>query len=664
VTTHATTHTGAEPAGPDRRRIAARVVAWVRSRTVSTAVWLGEPQRFLTIAWLVGVIIVGASRAASADIIVGPDLTDGAPKTLYESYDFADYKLTVKPDAENSDWFGFSQTVLEFVGFINNLILWAFLGVLYGALALLEWFLNLTLYRDAAPQIDTATQMIANHVFWPLIAATVAVGAFIAYARWRGEGRGFLSDFGWVVAAGTLAVGFAAGPSSIMNDVDSLRQDLATGVMAGASEFSHTTVNPTGFPTPAIGGDRQTATTRRLVDTLWNTYAATPWCYANFRSLEVCKVVGYHALAGDDQWKQWMAVLDVGGAPPEFGEQVHWIRGQDITRTAYLLVLALITIPMSFMLLRLVVAGLIATVGFLLMLVIGLVFLVFWPIPGRPREIGTLYVIRVIGMEIQIVFITVTMSGVVVVSTVTTTLVDKYGFFVVAMLNLALLAAASRARTWLETITTVGGSSQMGFAAALVMRSVMRTVAAGTRGGVGLLTAGARAARQPPTRPLTGPGWRNRGNWRDSRWNPNKEPSKTHAASSATNTANSPASVKATARRRPSDAGARPTLPPSTPEPTTVAVPDHRRDLGHRQQPRTTPDKPVVSDPKLERNIAATQAATNAKRRVWVSRFGEGLAPVEPSSPASDSPTPATRRRGIHRFGGVDKLRKAPRRRT
>jgi hypothetical protein len=93
-------------------------------------------------------------------------------------------------------------------------------------------------------------------------------------------------------------------------------------------------------------------------------------------------------------------------------------------------------------------------------------------------------------------------------------------------------------------------------------------------------------------------------------------------------------------------------------------VPDHRRDLGHRQQPRTTPDKPVVSDPKLERNIAATQAATNAKRRVWVSRFGEGLAPVEPSSPASDSPTPATRRRGIHRFGGVDKLRKAPRRRT
>src|SRR4051812_44588011 len=75
---------------------------------------LSDPRRLLTLAWLVGVLVVGVAHGAAADpIVVGPDLAQGAPRTLYETYDFADYKITVKPDEEHSDWFGVSQTVLE-----------------------------------------------------------------------------------------------------------------------------------------------------------------------------------------------------------------------------------------------------------------------------------------------------------------------------------------------------------------------------------------------------------------------------------------------------------------------------------------------------------------------------------------------------------------------
>jgi hypothetical protein len=616
-------------------------IIWVRYRAPRPVRWLlTDPQRLLTIAWLVGILVVGTARAASADpIVVGPDLAQGAPRTLYESYDFSDYKLTVKPDEENSDWFGISETVLEVVGFINNLILWVCLGVLFGALSLLEWFLNLTVYRDSAPEIDSATQMIATHVFWPLIAATVAVGAFITYARWRGEGRGFLSDFGWVVAAGVLAVGFAAGPSTLMNNVDSVRQDLATGVMTGSSRYATTAGNPTGFPTPQIGGDPQKAATRTLVDAVWNTYGATAWCFAEFHDLSICQVAGAHALAGDQQWKDWMAQLDNGGAPPEFGTRVHWIRGQDMTRTAYLLVLALITIPMGLILLRLVIAGLVAVVGFLLMLVIGLVFLVFWPIPGWFRQTGTRYWIYTLGMEGQALFVTVIISGTTVSSTIIATQIGKYGFFVVALLNLGLFIAALKARAWLETLTTFGGAGAMGFAAVLLLRSAVHTVASGARGvvggGLGLARAGLGGLLSPSRPGMRLPGFKE-GNWRPSRFGLGK-------TAPPEETGVMPETATAT-RLRPPGPGTdlvryRPSLRIDDGRDPWTAYP-HQRTFVHDKQVGIKIVDPHLgrqptsvdrTDPLISRAARAQERLAPERRtgRVWVDIRGEGLSAVD-----------------------------------
>lgn len=609
---------------------------------------LDDPRRLLTVAWCVGLLVVGGAQVASGDIIVGPDLARGGPKTLYESYDFADYKLTVKPDDENSDWFGVSQAVLEVVGFINNLLMWACLGILYGALSLLLWFLNLTLYRDSAPQIDAATQAIANGVFWPLISATVAVGAFLAYARWRGEGRGFVSDFGWIIAATTLAVGFAAGPSTLMNEVDSLRQDLATGVISGSSHYATTADNVTGFPTPPIGGDPQQAGSRKLVDSVWNTFGATSWCFAQFHDLEICKQAGHHALAGDEQWKAWMAELDAGGAPQVFGNRVHWIRGQDMTRTGYLLVLLLITIPMGLLLLRLVVAGLITVVGFLLMLVIGLVFLVFWPIPGWFRQTGTQYWIYTLGMEIQALFITVVISGAMVVSATIATQAGKYGFFVVAVLNLGVIFAAVRARTWLEMLTTTAGAGSMGFLTALAIRSVARTAARGVGGlvggGLGLAWAGARGAAGGIGRAISRP---------------------VMVTSGGLSPTRPPFRMRRVPRLEPDDpirAAAtrlRPGLPPGTPPalPAGGAPPGRPgggppRALppagGGSRGPTPTPGgtgraRPSRADRRLSRNVGRAQAKTGRTGRVWVDRKGVGLSPLDPSPPAKGGPPPPKR---------------------
>lgn len=642
-----------------------RRVGVLRCRVPRPLGWLLEdPHRVLTLLWLVGMLVVGGARMAHADtIIVGPDLARGAPKTLFETYDFTAYKLTVKPDDAHSDWFGVSQGVLEVAGFVNNLILWACLGILYGALTLLEWFLDLTVYRDSAPQIDAATQMIATNVFWPLIAATVAVGAFVSYARWRGEGRGFVSDLGWVVAAGVLAVGFAAGPSSMMNTVDGARQDLASGVIAGSAQYASTADNPTGFPTPPIGGDPKAAGTRRLVDGVWNTFGATTWCFAEFHDLDICRVAGYHALADDKQWTEWMSTLEHDNNVPEFRQYGDWVRGQDMTRTGYMLLLALITIPTGLMLLRLVVAGLVAVIGFLLMLVIGLVFLAFWPIPGWFRQMGTRYWVYTLGLQLQVLFITVVISGVMVVSSIIGTQAGKYGFFIVALLNLGLFIAAVKARAWLEMLTTSGGAGSMGFATALLARSAARAVVGGAAGlagaGLGLAGAGLRGAGRVVNR---GPGWGDQPGATTSRWGTRTGP----APRMADLDPGGPIQAASWRVRQPGNEPALPGQRPALPSPGSgsgavvvsggtrsggsapVRAQGTRRAGAASSRPDVV-DGTVASNSTVARNVARSQARTGARGRVWVDKKGSGLSSLDQ--------TPAARRKG-----GAHQITTMPRR--
>jgi len=500
----------AAPAGERTRRCRGRLdrvleptaahAARIRGCLPRPLRWLtARPQRLVILAWLIGLMLAGHACASADTFINGPDLTGGGPKTLFETYDFTAYSFTIKPDDNSTGFLGLGTAFYGIIGILNDLLVWISLGLLYGGIVLLEWFLDLTLYRDSASQIDAATQMVANHIFWPLIGCTTAIGAFIAYARWRGEGRGFVSDVGWVVAATTLAIGFASGPSTIMTGVDSLRTDMATGMIAGTGDFVHagTIGDPTGFPEPALVGDQQNTAVRELADNIWNLFAANFWCHGEFGpgadGLTICQQVGYHALADDNVWQFDMNTLDQQGTPPVFGQEGDWIRGEDPARLGIVLMLAVITIPTALLFLKLVFAGLKAVVGFLLMLVIGLLFLAFWPIPGWFRSTGTKYWVYVLGMEGQTLAITVVVAGEVVGVDIIGTETGRYGYLVVAVLVAMLSLAAAQAQAWFESLTTGGGGRAMGLGTVMAIRYAAGAVAGMVSGGTGMLAAGARA---------------------------------------------------------------------------------------------------------------------------------------------------------------------------
>lgn len=628
-------------------RAVATAPALLATRLPRPVRWLiSDPHRLLTLAWLVGLLLVGQARPALADgIIVGPDLAGGQPRTLFETYEFTDYKLTVRPDDEASGWFDIGAGLLQVIGFINNLLLWLCLGVLYGALTLLEWFLHLTIYQDSAGQIDLATQAIATEVFWPLISTTTAVGAVIAYTRWRGEGRGFLSDLGWVIAAAGFGMVIATNPSGVIGAVDGLRQDLGAGISTGAAQYASTAGNPAGFPQPEIGGDLRTAGTRRLADSMWNTFGVTTWCYAQFRDLDVCRATGHHALAEDEQWRQWMQVLDDNGVVPEFGDHGHWVRGQDMTRTGYLLVLALISLPAGVVLLRLVIAGLTAAVGVLLLVIVWLVFLAFWAIPGWFRELGIRYTMFTLGCELQALIITAAVAGLTVASTIVAGLVGQYGFFVVAVLNLALLSAAMRARSWLEVLTTGSGAGSMGLAGYLVARSALQTARSAVVAATGLPWAATRAAGAFANDRAHGPGWgRQPGGWARPWGTRSGTVPRTRLAGLSTEP------IRATAARMTSRwpaiergpvAAIGPGWSPATGTGAGQPTKGNRRSRGGRAS---------AAEPHRNRPNRAAPAAT---RRVWVAHPRSGISPLE----VTTSPSPSRRSWRSRRTGGTTEQR-------
>lgn len=471
---------------------AVRVVQFVRS--------LMTPGRFLAVTWIVAVLTVGITRMALADGLFGqPSYTD-TQKTLFDAYEPFEYQLTILPDSNNSGGLGLKESMFQIVGIICNLLIWIPLGIFYGALTLLEWFLNLNIYQDGADQIDAAVQSVANTVFWPMIMATTAIGALVIYARWKGEAQGYLSDLLWMISAVLIAVGFVNQPSSVMAEVDHLRQSVGEQVIIGADGYQGANTSVTGYVNPTLSGPQREVAARTLATDLWDSFAVQPWCLAQFKSLDICKQAGSHMLANDDTWKGWEKTLRNDGQVPEFGENQDWIRGQDLGRLGYVVFADLMMLPMAVMLLILTFAGVAAAVGVLLMVLLAVLLLLTWPIPGFFRRLGTRTWTYLLGLELQVLFITVILASVMVVSQVIAKAFAAQGFYIIAILNTALFFAATKARSWLDSILGGGGGSSTGMLGSLAMFGATKAAGA-VMSGAGKMLGGAASGA------ATGAGW-------------------------------------------------------------------------------------------------------------------------------------------------------------
>src|SRR6478735_9308870 len=151
--------------------------------------------------------------------------------------------------------------------------------------------------------------------------------------------------------------------------------------------------------------------------------------------------------------------MDDNGQVNEFGTWQNWVRGMDLGRLGYVLIMLMMALPMAILTLILVIAGFSAVVGFAAMFLLGVVALVGWPIPGWFRRFGTKWWEYTLGLQLQALFVTVILAAVMLVSKFIGSHVDKYGFFIVGLLNIVLMFWAVKAKAFIESLTMSGGGS-------------------------------------------------------------------------------------------------------------------------------------------------------------------------------------------------------------
>ena len=424
--------------------------------------------RAVACSWLTGMFLVGRAELAFADdgggLIGTPNLAQGAPPTVFEQIPLSSYTLPLQLSSSHHGAPYIQETMWNVLTAIENALVFMTLAILRGAIAAMQWMLNLTLYQDNKSDIDSAVQALAAHIFWPLFGATLAIAGLVVYGRMKREGGGSIfNDAVWLIAASVLAGTFALAPSKVASDLDDLRTAVADGAMTGYASFAKASDSAAGFPGVATSDDMAGAT-RKLSDSMWNVYGVTPWCYAAFDDLGTCKDVGKDYLTNDDRWKglvKYMEKNDDDSAghqycPNELNKNCDWVRGQSYARLGGTLFVVVTAVPIGIVLIVLVMFGVMALIGFILLLLLGLIFLLGWMIPGRPRQIGVRWLEQLLAALIQSILITAILGAVMVLGAVLNSQVSKYGFFMVAVLNIATFIVGFRMRGILENVAGLG----------------------------------------------------------------------------------------------------------------------------------------------------------------------------------------------------------------
>lgn len=472
-------------------------------------------RRLVTLGWLAACFTIGSAQLALADgdgFINTPDYGSGT--TVFERIPLTSYTVPFGLSDPQVEFPYVTEGMWQFFRGLTNVLIFISLAMVKGAIAAMQWMLNLTIYRDQATEIDSAVQRMAGAVFWPMLGVTVAIAGATMYSRMRREGNGSIfNDLVWVITATTIAVTFAVAPSKVAGDMDNIRTVLADRITQGFAA-TQTSQSAAGFPPVTVASDDPAKNgSRSLGDSMWNVYGVAPWCYVAFGDMAICQDLGHDYLEDSDRWRAVYAQQrgmngttadEVSQCPAEYQSNCDWVRGQSFGRLGGALFMMVISIPLAAMLLALVVFGIMALVGFLLLLLVGLIFLLCWMIPGRMRSIGMRWFEALVGTLLQTIIITALLGAVMVLAGIFNAALNKYGLFMVGLLNVATMAMVFKIRGMFENMTgfasPAGGSAMSSYAAMKLTAGLSRSIkglaksSAATAGLAGRKTMGGMQA--------------------------------------------------------------------------------------------------------------------------------------------------------------------------
>ncbi|MEV8372544.1 hypothetical protein AB0P21_07385 [Kribbella sp. NPDC056861] len=413
------------------------------------------------------------------DLLPVPDLTHGDTRTLFEQYNPMAYSL----EYEGS----FSDPFRPVFNSFAELLMLYIVASTRAAIAIGWWLFAFTDIRALMDATSQAIGGVSTQLTGWLLPSALALGAIAAYVQRRTSGSA-LGQLVWVFAAGLVAISLALGPATWLKGVDGARQIGAQTVMGASGQVVGGTMKvPFETPEPAFPGTPRDTMLRKSGDSAWRGFAVTPWCIAEFGSMEACTRYGKGMLDVGIDKSQRMDYIKNTVAKAEGGGDtatVKWAKGENpFGRIGVLLIAAVAATLFAFLNIGLAATALMAFVGCLVMLVVGVIFACLFIIPGRSRQWGMNWLEALLGLVLQSVAAMLVFGVALSLLTAVFGLSQSLGWLPVTGLALVVLIAAFRLRRLLESMTSMMrpgvGSMMMGsFARRGAVQAVRRVVTA------------------------------------------------------------------------------------------------------------------------------------------------------------------------------------------
>jgi len=236
----------------------------------------------------------------------------------------------------------------------------------------------------------------------------------------------------------------------------------------------------------------------------------TPWCVAEFGSLAACERYGKAILDKGTDGDARKKYIDDDMSEAEGGDDaatVKWAKGDNpFGRVGVLTLGAIAATLFAALTVTLAFTALMAFVGCLLLLIIGVFFVCMWIIPGKPRQWGMSWFEALLGLVLQSFLAMLVFSVTLTLVTAVFGLTDNIGWLPVSGLAIAVLVAGFRLRRLLESLTTVmrpgmGSMVMGGMARRGAMSAVRRLMGAvGSRAASPSITERGREKANPQER--------------------------------------------------------------------------------------------------------------------------------------------------------------------
>lgn len=385
------------------------------------------------------------------DLLPTPDLTHGDTRTLFESYSPMLYTLdfdTGVTDGFNMIFNGYAALVMMYVT-----------AIMRAAISVGWWLFSFTDVSSLTSATSATVGATGTQLAGWLLPSALAFGAVAAYTQRKTSGSA-LGQLLWVFVAGLLSISFALAPATWIRGVDGARQLGAGAVMTASSDAMGSTMQtPVPWPEPGFTGTPKDTLLRKSADASWRGFVVTPWCIAEFGSIAACERYGKGLLeVGTDRDARTKYIDDVvtpaeggGGAPT-----VKWLKGDNpFGRVGVVMIAGIAATLFAFLNIALAFTALMAFIGCLLLLVVGVFFACLWIIPGRPRQWGLNWFEALIGLVLQSFLAMLIFGTALTLLTAVFSLSGSLGWLPVTGLAICVLIVGVRVRRLLDSLTTM-----------------------------------------------------------------------------------------------------------------------------------------------------------------------------------------------------------------